>query len=297
MTQESPTRALVLSGGGARGAYEAGVLRYIFDVIPKTTGEPVDFDIVSGTSVGAINSAWVASTLNEPAYCGQRMWYLWRTLEFADVIQPSYTEIWRLARQFLGGTEFLESLGLPEWVLPGEDGSRHGGLLDVSFFEDLVRDEIPFQNIARNLSRGLLEAFTVSTTDVVSGRTTVFAQTASGEVPPWTRDPRRVAVGGAITADKVLASAAIPILFPAVQIGNRWFSDGGLRQNTPLTPALRLGADRVLVVTLHSESIMQTPAKTPSRSRCPVRRATIPTICFCWASFWTLCCSTRSTTI
>jgi NTE family protein len=72
-----------------------------------------------------------------------------------------------------------------------------------------------------------------------------------------------VAVGGPITADKVLASAAIPLLFPTVQIGNRWFSDGGLRQNTPLTPALRLGADRVMVVTLHSSATMREPTPNP----------------------------------
>ena len=256
MSDDSPSRALVLSGGGARGAYEAGVLRYIFDAIPEAS-----FDIIAGTSVGAINSAWVASTINEPKMCAQRMWYLWRTLDFAEVVRPSYTEMVRLARQLLGGTELFDflngTLPLPGFSSSDADGSRRGGLLDTTFFEDLVRDEIPFQNIGRNLSRGLLEAFTVSTTDVVSGRTTIFAQTASGEVPPWTRDPRRVAVGGPITADKVLASAAIPILFPAVQIGSRWFSDGGLRQNTPLTPALRLGADRVLVVTLHSSSLMR----------------------------------------
>ena len=241
------------------------MLRYILDEIPDATGEPVDFDIVAGTSVGAINSAWLAANINEPAYAGQRLWYLWRTLKFADVVRPSVSEIWRLARQFLGGSEWF-NLEAPE---PGSRDGRRGGLLDTSFFQQLIRDEIPFQNIGRNLSRGLIEAFTVSTTDIVSGRTTVFAQTADGEIPPWTRDPRRVAVGGPITADKVLASAAIPMLFPTVKIGNRWFCDGGLRQNTSLTPALRLGADRVLVITLHSESRMPDPNPNPFQAPVP----------------------------
>lgn len=258
MDESGPTRALVLSGGGARGAYEAGVLRYILDAIPQAVGEDVGFDIIAGTSVGAINCAWLAATLNEPKLSAQRMWYLWRTLEFSKVVRPSYREMWRLGQQFLGGFRWFDFL--PE---PDGEAKRRGGLLDTSFFQDLVREEIPFHNVERNLERGLLEALTVSTTDVVSGRTTVFAQTASGDVPPWTRDPRRVAVGGPVTADKVLASAAIPMLFPAVQIGPRWFCDGGLRQNTPLTPALRLGADRVLVVTLHSESMMPDPNPNP----------------------------------
>jgi NTE family protein len=253
---DGPTRALVLSGGGARGAYEAGVLRYILDAVPEDLGHPVNFDIVCGTSVGAINTAWLASTLNDPQYCGRRMWYLWRTLDFADIVRPSFHEIWRLLRQLIDH-RFLDALDVEP-----EEG-RRGGLLETSFFERLVHDEIPFHNISRNLRRGVLDAVTVSTTDIVSGRTTIFAQTSSGELPPWTRDPRRVAVSGPMTAQKVLASAAIPILFPAVQIGSRWFCDGGLRQNTPLAPALRLGADRVLVVTLHSQSPLPEPNPDP----------------------------------
>ena len=254
-----PRRAIVLSGGGARGAYEAGVLRYIFDEIPEEIGRTPRFDIISGTSVGALNSAWLAATINEPRHSVRRLWYLWRTLDFQEVVRPSFGEIGRLTRQLLGGLNPFDFGDEPS----GADSSRRGGLLDTTFFQELVRREIPFPNINRNLNRGLFDALTVSATDVVSGRTTVFAQTNDGEVPPWTRDPRRVAVGGPMTADKVLASAAIPLLFPAVQIGTRWFGDGGLRQNTPLSPALRLGADRVLVVTLHSESTLPHPNRNP----------------------------------
>ena len=253
----NPTRAVVLSGGGARGAYEAGVLRYILEAVPEETGEPPQFDIVCGTSVGAINAAWLAATLNDPERAGERLWYLWRTLKFSEVVSVSWREITRLAAEFVGRADWLEA------AAGEEEGGRRGGLLDTSYFQQLVRDEIPFHNIHRNLDRGVLKAATVSATDIVSGRTTVFAQTASGELPEWTRDPRRVAVGGPLTADKVLASASLPILFPVVRIGQRWFSDGGLRQNTPLTPALRLGADRVLVITLHAESQMPEPNPNP----------------------------------
>jgi len=265
LSSSGPTRALVLSGGGARGAYEAGVVRYILDAIPDAVGGPIEFDIISGTSVGAINSAWLAATLDRRKFSGRRAWYLWRTLEFSEVVRPSYAELWRLGRQLLDRSELLARL-LPEVE---EDPERRTGLLDPAFFEELVREEIPFREIERNLSRGRLQALTVSTTDIVSGRTTVFAQTASGELPPWTRDPKRVAVGGPMTADKVLASAAIPLLFPAVQIGSRWFCDGGLRQNTPLTPALRLGADRVMVVTLHAESNLPSPNPNPFEEPTP----------------------------
>lgn len=259
MSDSGPTRAIVLSGGGARGAYEAGVLRYILDAVRPEVGGTLDVDIISGTSVGAINCTWLAATLDEPTFGARRSWYLWRTLEFSEIVKPAYGEIWRLARQFAGNVDWLNAV-LPEAERPGD---RRNGLLDPEWFENLIEEEIPFDRIRRNLDRGLLKAVTVSTTDIVSGRTTVFAQTGSGELPPWTRDPRRVAVGGPMTPDKVLASAAIPLMFPPVQIGERWFCDGGLRQNTPLTPALRLGADRVLVITLHAESNLPEPSAAP----------------------------------
>ncbi|MFB6263543.1 MAG: patatin-like phospholipase family protein, partial [Bradymonadaceae bacterium] len=251
-------RALVLSGGGARGAYEAGVLRYILDAIPESTGEPVGFDILCGTSVGAVNTAWLASTLHRPDRCARRMWYLWRTLKFTEVIEPSFATLWSKLKTALGGDPVpgTEPEGAAE-------GGNRGGVFTSTFFRELIRREIDFGQIGRNLSDGLLDAVTVTATDIASGRATVFAQTATGELPPWTRDPRRVAVGGKLTPAEVLASAAIPMLFPAVQIGQRWFCDGGLRQNTPLTPALRLGADRVLVVNLHSESMMPEPTTSP----------------------------------
>lgn len=252
---DGPRRALVLSGGGARGAYEAGVLRYILDTIPAETGESVDFDILAGTSVGAVNTAWMASALHAPQLCARRMWYLWRTLSFSEVVEPAYRTLLSRLRRFLG----VGASGRGEGV---EDGVR-GGFVKSRFFRELIGREIDFDQITRNLTEGLLDAVTVTATDIASGRTTVFAETASGELPPWTRDPRRVAAGGELTADKVLASAAIPMLFPPVQIGDRWFADGGLRQNTPLTPALRLGADRVLVINLHSETMLPEPATDP----------------------------------
>ncbi|TDP75368.1 patatin-like phospholipase family protein [Bradymonas sediminis] len=240
----SPKRAIVLSGGGARGAYEAGVLRYIVEELPKDLGHPVRFDVICGTSVGAINSAWLAATIDEPAFCVQRLWYLWRTLEFPEVMRPSLSSMWKMLRSLVSREISDADLEDP----------HHGGLLYASFFRDLIERELPIDNIQRNLGRGLIDALTVSTTNIVTGQTTVFAQTARSELPPWTRDPRRVAIGGPITADKILASAAIPFVFPPVKIGKHWFCDGGIRQNTPLSPALRLDADRVLVISLLSDS-------------------------------------------
>jgi NTE family protein len=256
----SPKRALVLSGGGARGAYEAGIIRYILEVLPEDLGFTPNFEVICGTSVGAINSAWLAATINDPEFSAQKLWYLWRTLRFADVVKVSYADVLRMTRTF-----FKQLPAGAEPLLRDPDG-RSGGVLNTTFFDQLIRDEIPFDNIARNIERGLLEGVTVSATDMVTSRTTVFVQRKGDGLPPWTRDPRRIAVAGPINANKVLASAAIPLLFPPIRIGHHWFCDGGLRQNTPLSPALRLDAEKVLVIALRSRGEWPVPGPFDARS-------------------------------
>lgn len=239
----------MLSGGGARGAYEAGVVRYILEVLPDYLGSTPQFDIICGTSVGAINAAWLAATIECPRRCVRRMNVLWRSLVFSEAVQFSYAEVWRLFRR----TILSKKLRLPLGRSAGE-GQREGGFLQTNFFDRIITEEIPFENIARNLADRRLGAISVSATNIITGQTTVFVQ-SSQRLPPWTRDVRRVAQRGPLSAKKVLASAAIPLLFPAVKIGQYWYCDGGLRQNTPISPALRLGADRVLVIALRSRTV------------------------------------------
>lgn len=268
-----PKIALVLSGGGARGAYEAGVLRYILEEIPRALGRPVCFSTISGTSVGALNAAWLAATIDHPERSARRLWYLWRTLRFSKVVSISYSDVWRTLRKALGEDQdrnkIARALPAPfaQIIAPSRQDSREGGLLRTSFFDSLVRNEIPFANISRNFKRGLLDAISVSTTDIVTGRTTIFIDSRKGVVPPWTHDFRRIAISGPMTAQKILASAAIPLVFPAVKIGNHWYCDGGIRQNTPIAPALRLGADKLLVISLQNRSEKLPPISlTPNDS-------------------------------
>lgn len=240
---EPSKRAIVLSGGGARGAYAAGVIRYVVERVAEDLGRPVHFDIVSGTSVGAINAAWLAATMDDPAHCVQRLWYLWRTMELSRSVQPSWENIWTMVRRLVRDTSDRSIEPRP---------GRSYSMLNTNFFVELIQREIPFHNIQNNIHAGLLDALTVTGTDVHSGRTTVFVQSERSELPPWTRDPRRIAVARPIDAEIVLASAAIPILFPAVKLGERWYFDGGLRQNTPISPALRMGAKKLMVISLKS---------------------------------------------
>ncbi len=257
-SSDGPRRALVLSGGGARGAYEAGVLRYILEVLPQSLGHAPRLDIICGTSVGAINGAWLAATLDEPVYSARRMEELWRSLKFSRMVQLSYSELFRSFRRSILDPRMPRRLR-------SRVRNRSGGVLKTSFFDRLVGGEVPFQRIARNLKRGVLESVSVSATELFTGRTTVFVQSAR-PVPPWTRDPRQIAISGPLTLTQVMASAAIPVLFPAVRIDDHWYSDGGLRQNTPISPALRLGADRVLIIALRRRSLEERlePSQTAS---------------------------------
>ncbi len=244
--QEAPPRiALVLSGGGARGAYEAGVLSYLFDDLARRRGRPVAFDIVTGTSVGAVHACYVAGS-QPAADAGTRLAEIWRSLSLDQVFAVGLSEIigvpWRLLG-FGGQATVLPATarGVPQ---------RLAGLFDTSWLEAIVLDQIAWVSLRRNIDEGALQALAIAATEIATGRSTVFVDTRDGAMPSWARDPYVIARPDRIGPAHALASAAIPLVFPSVKIGRTFYCDGGLRLNTPLAPALRLGADRVLVVGL-----------------------------------------------
>ncbi len=232
--------ALVLTGGGARGAYEAGVLKYLREELPRYLGRRVRFEIICGTSVGAINSAFIAATADRPDEQASMLVAHWRSLAIGAMFDLGIVNLMRAAWLVLGGR--------PRARRSGEQ--HRGGILDTSGLEHFVTSRIPWSGISANLKADHLEALTVSATQVATGRTVVFVDNQGGTIPTWSRDPFVEARATAIEAHHVLASAAIPVLFPSVAIRGRFYCDGGLRHNTPLAPALRLGADRVLVISL-----------------------------------------------
>jgi len=132
----------------------------------------------------------------------------------------------------------------------GEGQKRLGGVVQTRQLENVVRRLIPWQRISANCAHGFFESLSISATDIGSGKTVVFVERADGKIPKWSKDPFVRAQAVKMAPEHAIAGAALPILFPAVAIGQRFFCDGGLRQNTPLSPALRLGADKVLVIGL-----------------------------------------------
>jgi NTE family protein len=229
--------ALVLAGGGARGAYEAGVLSTLLPALPPDERP----DLIVGTSVGAVNGAYVAATLaDDPSLAAGRE--LWEDIEWSDVLAtPSLTDLERLARGALSFTGLL-SLHIP-------------AVLDAAPLEATLKRAIPFPRIADHVASGRLKAAAVVATSASSGRSVVFH---CGGTPDEVRDEKRGIdyFATTLTERHVRASAAIPALFPAVHVddgaASGWYFDGGTRLNAPIKPALSFGARRVIVVGLNS---------------------------------------------
>ncbi len=240
---EAAKVGLVLSGGGARGAYEVGVLRYVREQIPI----PTPFHVITGSSVGAINGSYIAATCERPRAQARALAHVWNEIKLDEVYRFGWEQM-RTLPQVLFGRD------LPKLT----HGSTVGGLVDAQLMQKVVRDLIPWQGITENLHRGHLHAFACSATELATGVTTVFVQTRDGTVGEWPRLPGQEIVPTAITAAHTLASAAIPVLFPAVRVGDQFYVDGSLRQNTPIRPAMHLGADRLLVVGLRHNKETQT---------------------------------------
>ncbi len=243
MNRDQRRVAIVLSGGGARGAYEAGVLAHLFEEIYPKLGPGFEFDLVSGTSVGAVHAAYVvASARLEPRGRAQQLVETWSEMQLEHVMQLSFGDLLGIPLRALGVRRAAQRVRAGSAVL--------GGLVDIGPLERLVAERIPWRFLRANLSGPRPGALCVSCTEVRSGLVTVFMDGQLADPTPWSFDPHAQAIATQISAEHVRASAAIPFLFPAVRIGTRYYVDGGLRMNTPLSPALRLAADRVLVIAL-----------------------------------------------
>jgi NTE family protein len=244
--------AIVLSGGGARGAYEAGVLSWLFERVYPRLPKGFEFDIVSGTSVGAIHSAYIASTAHlSGAARALPLLDTWRDMALGNVLDFGLGDIISFPLRALGiGSIRRTSAGSP---VP----DTLGGLVNVAPLERLVEQRIAWPDLRRNLDAGRPGALCIACTEVDSGRVAVFLDGPMADTSPWRFDAHVQADVTSITSRHVRASAAIPFLFPAVRINDRYYLDGGLRINTPLSPALRLKADHVIVVALKSKPMAQ----------------------------------------
>jgi NTE family protein len=262
---------LVLTAGGARGAYQAGVLKRIGE-IKSLRERPSPFPIVAGASAGAINGTLLAARGARFGEATRELARVWSNLRVEDVY---HSDLCSLARTGAGLTF--------DFALGGLLGrTRTHGLLDTAPLARLIERTLPPRGISEGIRRGHLYAVAVSATSYHSGRSFTFVEGRSGH-PVWQKS-RRLVLPVTLTHLHVLASSAIPIVFPPVRVasqaGDLWFGDGGLRLVTPLSPAIRLGATRLLSVGVRSSRAADAlareeagaapaPGEGPPRLPCP----------------------------
>ena len=244
----------MFSGGGARGAYEAGVVRYLVEELPRRIGRPVTFDILCGTSVGAIHACYMAGTAQQGPSRGLQLVDFWRSMKLEEVLPFTRRDLFDLARRMVGVrrmAELLRGASVPDRIY---------GMLNTRALERMVVRAVPWRRIRSNVNEGHVAAVAVAATEIATGRVVVFLESRERELPGWLPDPAIVPELTHLRPTHALASAAIPLLFPAVRIANSFYADGGLRLNTPLAPAIRLGADKILVVALRRHTRAATEA-------------------------------------
>lgn len=243
--------ALVLSGGGARGAYEAGIIHYIRTRLPPSISRRINFDILCGSSVGAINICFLGATAHNLEYQGQKAFELWNDLKQENIYRRGVGPLTKFVGRTLSGVirNFLR--------IRSQDGNDIApkkvffrGLLDTAPLPYFLRKAIPWKQIALNIQNGPLKAMSITTTNVHTGKMELFID----KRPEIHYSGRHAAHFETLDVIHAMASAAIPIFFPAICIRGNYYCDGGLRLNTPLSPAIQLGADRILVVGLHHKS-------------------------------------------
>jgi len=225
--------ALILSGGGARAAYQVGVLQALADVLPDDCENP--FPIICGTSAGAINALAIAAHKGNFKSAVNALAYMWQNLDIGQVYLHGWSDIFK-GLGYLGLSLFNEGVGR----------RRPLSLLDNAPLWNLLGSKINFENINHSIDSGKLLAVSVSAMGYTSGHSVSFFQ-GNPELQSWSRY-RRSGVATQLRLEHLLASSAIPTIFPAVRINREYFGDGALRQLAPISPALHLGADALFVV-------------------------------------------------
>ena len=229
-----PKVGLVLTGGGARAAYQVGVLRAISELLPKNIRNP--FPIISGTSAGAVNAVVLAANGSDFRRGVRQLMTVWKNFHAHHVYRADPVGVFVNASRFALAT--LAGGGL---------GRRtHVSLLDNAPLAELLRTRMDFSTIQSAVDQGDLTAVSVTCSGYTSGQSVTFFQGVPG-VQPWQR-ARRIGLSMPISPDHVLASSALPFIFPAVHIHREYFGDGSMRQTAPLSPALHLGADRLFII-------------------------------------------------
>lgn len=250
------TLGLVLPGGGARAAYQAGLLRGFAEQFPGVAPR-----VITGVSAGAVNASFLGSHATEPlVQSTSALSDLWHSLESNSIFRLDRPNLFRVVRHLIRDNEPMDS-------------PARGGILDTTPFYEFLESHLgpvdkPIENVARAIEQGCLDSLAITATSYATGESVTWLE--GNGVETWDRTHRRT-VYTRIRPEHVLASAALPIFFSAVkvkgdQLGDGWYGDGGIRQTAPLSPALNLGADKILAI---NTRVYQGLANKPGPVRYP----------------------------
>lgn len=238
----TPKIGLILSGGGARAAYQVGVLKAIAQIVPRNS--PLPFPILCGTSAGSINALTLAIHADKFRGGVKRLCYVWGNFHIDQVFKTDTPVLLSSSVRWLA-TMLLRGMGSKNPV----------ALLDRSPLNELLRTYLPCEKIQESIDKSFLHALSITTSGYSSGQSVSFFQGAS-HLQAWQR-VRRIGVPTKLTIDHLMASSAIPLVFAPVRIHREYFGDGSMRQTAPISPALHLGAERILVIGVRHQNQQQ----------------------------------------
>ncbi len=245
-----PVTGLVLPGGGARNAYQVGVLRAVADILPPENDNP--FPVITGTSSGALNATLLATTAGEYRNGVERMTGIWENFESSKVFYSDPASALRSAARW--GLTMLSG---------GYIGSNPRSVLNNQPLREFMESHFRLARIQQAIDRGDLRALGITSSGYDTGMSTCYFQ-GEESVQPWRR-ARRCGVPAEIRIDHLMASSAIPLIFPSVKVNGEFHGDGTMRETAPLSPALHLGANRLLIIGIQDKiDVAEDGPKYPS---------------------------------
>lgn len=241
-----------MTGGGARAAYQVGVVRALYEILDKKNNL---FEVITGNSAGAINATYLGANTENWDVATHNLTELWTRVKPQNIFDLRKRTISDLGLKWISGT-----------VLGGltPKGSTVNHLLDTEPLRELAEREIDFAHISRNIKNGNLHGIALSSTNYNSGSNVIFYE-GQEYIKDWSRSDR-FSCRTELTVNHLMASAAIPFFFPPIQIGHSFFGDGCIRQTTPLSPAIHLGADKIIGIGVrypHPKETMRDMAFAP----------------------------------
>ncbi|OED38680.1 hypothetical protein AB833_18490 [Chromatiales bacterium (ex Bugula neritina AB1)] len=245
---EEQTKGLILPGGGARNAYQVGVLKAVEELIPNGAQSP--FPVVTGTSAGALNAGMIASRSGDFSDAMRRLLGMWENLHMDMVVRTDAKTTTKTGARWIWS-----------FASGGKSESQPESLLDNTPLRSLIEHHVNLARMRQCIQSGQLRALGITASSYGRGSSVTFFE-GCDDLAPWQRT-RRMGTEQRLRLDHFMASIAIPVVFPAIKLSNEYYGDGSMREAAPLSPALHLGANKLLIISVRNPYLDDIPDSTP----------------------------------